>query len=95
MSPVSPQDGSGSPVDPVPGADADLSAGRPLLSIVSGRPSPEETAAVAVVLSLVTSPAAPPAAARPATSEWAARSRFLRPPLTPGPGAWRASGLPR
>ena len=28
-------------------------------------------------------------------SLWARPSRRIRPPLTPGPGAWRASSLPR
>jgi hypothetical protein len=66
----------------------------PALTIVSGRPSPEETAAVAVVLSVVTVP--PSAAVTHTTgSEWAARARLMRTAVTPGPGAWRASALPR
>ncbi|AXX33705.1 hypothetical protein APASM_6340 [Actinosynnema pretiosum subsp. pretiosum] len=28
-------------------------------------------------------------------SRWADRSRLVRQPLSRGPGAWRASGLPR
>jgi hypothetical protein len=71
-----------------------VSAGPPVLTIVAGQPTPEETAAVVVVLNALTSPTAS-SRARPARSEWAARSRFMRAPLTPGPGAWRANGLPR
>jgi hypothetical protein len=66
---------------------------RPRLTIVSGQPTPEETAAVAVVLTALLSQPAPEA--RPVPSQWSARPRFLRAPVTPGPGAWRASALPR
>jgi hypothetical protein len=65
------------------------------VSVVSGQPTAEETAAVVVVLSALASQAGPDPAARPAPSQWAARSRLMRAPLTPGPGAWRASALPR
>ena len=65
----------------------------PVLTIVSGQPTPEETAAVTVVLTALLSQPAPEA--RPAPSQWSDRSRFLRAPVTPGPGAWRASALPR
>jgi Acyl-CoA carboxylase epsilon subunit len=74
---------------------SDERPGRRELTIVSGRPTAQETAAVVVVLSALASQPAPAPADRPAGSQWAARSRFLRPPLTPGPGAWRASALPR
>ncbi|MGH3395555.1 MAG: acyl-CoA carboxylase subunit epsilon [Streptosporangiaceae bacterium] len=66
---------------------------RPRLTIVSGQLTPEETAAVTVVLTALLSQ--PTAEARPVPSQWSARSRFLRAPVTPGPGAWRASALPR
>jgi hypothetical protein len=65
----------------------------PRLTIVSGQPTPEETAAVTVVLTALLSQ--PATEARPGPSQWSARSRFLRAPVTPGPGAWRASALPR
>ena len=65
---------------------------QPLLRVVRGDPSPEELAAlVAVVATRATASAAElephvrPLWGRP----------VLRPVLTPGPGAWRASGLPR
>lgn len=60
-------------------------AGRPLLRVVRGDPSPEELAAVVAVLAArasagsATPPPAPP-------NGW-------RRPLDRGPGAWRQSGL--
>ena len=67
---------------------------RPDLSIVRGTPTPEELVALVVALSARGGQLEPtaPAAAR---SQWAAKSRQLRPPLFPGPGAWRASALPQ
>jgi hypothetical protein len=66
------------------------------LSIVAGHPTPAETAAVTVVLTAIASAAA--AAAQPDSaghrSAWADRSRLLRPGVSAGPGAWRASALP-
>jgi len=71
-----------------------LAAGEPVLRIVAGQPTAEETAAVVVVLSALAGQRAP-AAAAPARSRWAARSRLLREPVSPGPGGWRASAFPR
>ena len=66
------------------------------LVITAGRPTPEEAAAVTVVLTAVMS--ATPAAAQPGRdahrSAWSDRSRRLRPAVSAGPGAWRASALP-
>jgi Acyl-CoA carboxylase epsilon subunit len=66
------------------------------LSIVAGRPTPEEAAAVTVVLTAVASAA--PAGTQPGgdghRSAWSDRSRLLRPAVSAGPGAWRASALP-
>ncbi|CAN5383484.1 hypothetical protein BH24ACT9_BH24ACT9_17760 [soil metagenome] len=65
----------------------------PLLRIVRGKPSVEEIAALVAVLS-----AAAGARATAATAPryaWSARSRFLRAPLSPGPGEWRASAATR
>jgi len=76
------------------GGPAGPLAGEPVLRIVAGQPTAEETAAVVVVLSaLASQPAA--ASPAPARSQWAARSRLLREPVSPGPGGWRASALPR
>ena len=64
---------------------------RPLLRVVRGEPTPEELAALIAVVSARAAggddaqPPAPP-------SLWARPQ--LRAPLAPGPGAWRASGLP-
>jgi hypothetical protein len=63
------------------------------LRVVRGDPSDEELAAlVAVVTSLNTATPDEPAQAR---SAWADRRALVRAPLPHGPGAWRASGLPR
>jgi len=61
------------------------------LFLATGSPTPEELAAVVVLLTARSgaAPAAPPA---PVRSRWAAP--LLRGPLTPGSGAWRASTLP-
>ena len=64
---------------------------RPLLRVVRGDPSAEELAALVAVLAARASTPAP--AATPAPSLWG--RPVLRSPLHPGPGAWRASGLPR
>jgi hypothetical protein len=66
----------------------------PLL-VIRGEATDEEVAAlVAVVqgLAAAAGTAAPPA---PRPSSWAAPARRLRAAHHPGPGAWRASGLPR
>jgi len=66
------------------------------LSIVAGCPTPEEAAAVTVVLTAVLSAAT--AGTQPGSgghrSAWSDRSRLLRPAVSAGPGAWRASALP-
>ena len=67
----------------------ETSPGQPPLRLVRGAASPEEIAALFAVLSAVSAgDEAPPS--RPA-SAWTARERLVRRPLTPGPGAWRAS----
>ena len=65
-----------------------------MLRVVRGEPTPAELAAVVVVLTALASRTAPASQPR-RSSEWAARSRMLRQAVAPGPGAWRASGLPR
>ncbi len=67
----------------------------PLLRVVRGRPTDEETAALAVVLAAKL--AARPAQAREeraAVGGWADRARAMRTPLTPGPAAWRNAARP-
>ena len=62
------------------------------LKLVSGTATPEELAAVVAVL--VASSGAPAAPEPPAAPSLWSRPQ-LREPLHAGPGAWRASGLPR
>ena len=64
----------------------------PFLRIVKGDPTPEELAALVGVLG--TLDGAAPAPTRP-TPEWNAPRRLHRVVHPSGPGAWRASGLPR
>ncbi|RAY12157.1 acyl-CoA carboxylase subunit epsilon [Actinomadura craniellae] len=66
---------------------------QPFLQIVRGDPTPEEIAALVAVLTARARAAAGPPPRR--TSEWTARSRGVRAPVAAGPGAWRASALPR
>jgi hypothetical protein len=65
---------------------------RTLLRVVSGNPTPEELAALLAVVGARSGGEPEPEPAP--TSGWAARESLLRRPLHPGPGAWRASGLP-
>ncbi len=75
---------------------------RPLLRVVRGDATAEETAALVTALA-ITRAAATQAAVRagrgPARaggrSGWCDRSRLLRAPLPHGPGGWCASALPR
>ena len=64
----------------------------PLLRVVRGTPDDAELAAVVAVVATRGSAGEP--TPRP-LSVWAARSRMVRPPLRPAPGAWRASAWPR
>ena len=66
-------------------------AGEPALRVVRGDATPEEIAALVAVLLSRPGDDMPPG---PARSAWADRSRQLRRPLRPGPGAWRRSALP-
>jgi len=63
---------------------------RPLLRVVRGDPTPEELAAL---IAVVSSRGGAVEEAAPHRSLWAAPQ--LRRPLSPGPGAWTASALPR
>ena len=66
---------------------------RPALHVVSGEASAEELAALVTAL---TARIGPEGTGRPeAASPWTDRSRYLRTTLPHGPGAWRASALPR
>jgi Acyl-CoA carboxylase epsilon subunit len=67
---------------------------RPALRIVRGTPDDEELAALTVVVAGLATTGEPAPAPRP-RSRWADRAALVRQPLPFGPGAWRASGLPR
>jgi hypothetical protein len=56
---------------------------------VTGRPTPEELAAVVAVLAAATSAA--PAPEQPAPSGWGDPAARLRHPLPSGPRAWRTA----
>ncbi len=65
----------------------------PVLCVVRGNPSPEDLAVIAAVLSAASQEAGSTADPAP-VGTWAAYWRQARPPLRPGPGAWRASARP-
>ncbi|MFI5099824.1 MAG: acyl-CoA carboxylase subunit epsilon [Actinomycetes bacterium] len=76
-----------------PSAQEQSAAQRPVLRIVRGEPTDQEIAAlVTVVAALAARGGAPD---DPLRSQWRNRARNIRPAIGPGPGAWRASGLPR
>ncbi len=80
--------------------DAPEQEARPVLRIVRGAPDDTEIAAVTAALIAATSGQAEPVVPAKPLSVWADRSAGLRHPagrrpLRPGPGAWRASALPR
>ena len=62
----------------------------PFLRIVRGDPSPEQVAALVVAMTALRREGEP---TRDTTSRsgWADRSRLLRTPVHPSPGAWRRS----
>ena len=83
---------SGSAAAPA-AADPDTRSGGPLLRVVRGAPTDDEVAALVTVVAALASRRSD--AAEPPRSPWRNRARNIRPPIGPGPGAWRASGLPR
>jgi hypothetical protein len=72
-------------------ADAAPAPSVPLLRVVKGEPSAEELAALVAVIAARSGGSDDASAPR---SAWTDRSRLVRRPLTPGPGAWKASALP-
>lgn len=70
-------------------------ATRPMLRVVRGDATPEDVAALVAVLSAVTVTSAGDHGATTPRTLWGSPARRVRPPLRPGPGAWRASSLPR
>ena len=69
-------------------------AGRPLIQVVKGNPTPEELAALVAVISARAAAAAAPTRLPDHASDWASYWRNLRRPLQHGPGRWRASAHP-
>jgi len=69
-------------------------AGRPVLRVIRGDATPEEIAALLVVVAARAR--AVPAAPEPRPdAAWSDRAQIMRAPVAPGPGAWRASAWPR
>jgi hypothetical protein len=74
----------------------------PLLRVVRGTATPEETAALVAAIAIARAAArraalaaeAPEKAGTRTRSGWGDRARLSSAPLRHGPGAWRASGLP-
>ena len=69
-----------------------MSEEKPFLQVVRGDATPEEVAALVAVIASMGSAA--PAKPKP-RSAWAHPARGVRSEHRHGPGAWRASGLPR
>lgn len=67
---------------------------RPMLRVVRGNPDDFELAALTTVIAAAASSTRPESTPKD-RSLWADPSTRLRRPLRPGPGAWRAAGLPR
>ncbi len=67
----------------------------PTLRLVRGDASEEEIAALLAVISSVNPPDDEGTSDRRATSAWVDRGSLVRRPVSPGPGAWRASGWSR
>ena len=65
---------------------------RPLLTVVRGEPTAEQLAALTAVIAARASGGSESDERRPEPSLWA--TPVLRAPMSPGAGAWRASGLP-
>ncbi len=65
---------------------------RPLLRVVRGEPTPEELAALTVVVAAL-SQRRPRRRVTP-VGAWASNAALVRRPMQTGPGGWRAAGRP-
>jgi len=74
--------------------DDDQPPGLPLLRVVRGDATADEIAALVAALLARSADAKASSPARSVQNAWSDRSRQLRRPLSPGPGAWRRSALP-
>jgi hypothetical protein len=88
-----PQGGEDTATEAVENASVDADAGPPLF-LVKGDATPEEVAALTVVLQGIAAASAP-APEPEVISEWSGHHRKLRPTYPAGPSGWRSSGLPR
>ncbi|WP_253829907.1 acyl-CoA carboxylase subunit epsilon [Prauserella aidingensis] len=66
-----------------------------MLRVVRGEPDDAELAALTAVVAGLAAHGDDAEAEQPARSRWADRAAAIRRPLTPGPGAWRASAFRR
>jgi len=73
--------------------DDDQPGFRPTLRVVRGDATPEEIAALVAVLAARSGDDVS-SQPRSVKNVWSDRSRSLRRPFFPAPGAWRSSGLP-
>ncbi|MDQ3382769.1 MAG: acyl-CoA carboxylase subunit epsilon [Actinomycetota bacterium] len=69
--------------------------GSGVIRIRSGNPTAEEIAAAVVAAAALSAVTAPSGGLTGNRSLWNVQARVPRPRLSPGPGAWRASALPR
>ncbi|MFK5633068.1 MULTISPECIES: acyl-CoA carboxylase epsilon subunit [unclassified Ornithinimicrobium] len=71
-------------------------AALPVIRVERGRPTPEQLAALTVVLAAAAADHGPAdGSTRLPRTMWTERSRFARPRPAVGAGGWRASSLPR
>ena len=68
-----------------------MTAAEPVIQITSGHPTPDELAAVTVLLLSITRSQGSGAQPAQPVGGWADPALRLRRPLPAGPGAWRAS----
>lgn len=71
---------------------SDHSTESPVVTVVSGSPTPEELAAVLTVVTAAAAAATPSVekrSDRPRVGGWKSYTRTLRRTAYPGPGAWR------
>lgn len=72
--------------------DGGTTPARPAISVMAGNPTDTE---LAVVISLLTHLPQTEIVQPNPPSHWSDRAAMMRPVLTPGPGAWRASAFPQ
>ena len=72
--------------------DGDITRAGPAISVIAGNPTDME---LAVVISLLTRLPHTEIVQPNPPSHWSDRGAMMRPVLSPGPGAWRASAFPQ